>query len=69
MEEEEDLLPSSEASRAPAPDPEEGLLTPAAGPDTYIAPTSSMRSLTTLSVGHVGHHEQVLKNVGICIKL
>jgi len=43
---EEDLLPSSEASRAPAPDPEEGLSTPAAGPDTYIGPTSSMRGLT-----------------------
>jgi len=58
---EEDLL-SSEAWRAPAPDPEGGLSTPAAGPDTDIAPTSSMRSLATPFAGHVGpqsHHEQV----------
>ena len=45
MEEENELLPSSEAPRAPAPDPGEGLSTPAAGPDTYIGPTSSMLSL------------------------
>jgi len=70
MEEEKDLLPSSEASRAPAPDPEEGLLTPAAGPDTYIGPTSSMRSLATLSAEHVrlqSHHEQVLTRGLLCV--
>ena len=67
---EEDLLPSSEASRAPAPDPEEGLSTPAAGPDTYIGPTSSMRSLATLSAEHVrlqSHHEQVLSRGLVCM--
>jgi len=66
---EEDLL-SSEAWRAPAPDPEGGLSTPAAGPDTYIGPTSSMRSLATLSAEHVGlqsHHEQVLCRGLLCV--
>ena len=46
MEEENELLAPSEAPRAPAPDPGEGMSTPAAGPDTYIGPTSSMLSLT-----------------------
>jgi len=49
MEEKNELPPFSEAPRAPAPDPGEGLSTPAAGPDTYIGLTSSMRSVTTLN--------------------
>ena len=69
MEEEKDLLRSSEASRAPAPDPEEGLSTPAAGPATYIGPTSSMRGLTMPSkhVGLQSHHEQVLSRGLLCV--
>ena len=39
MEQDERIL-SSEAPRAPALDPEEGMLTPVAGPDTNIRPTS-----------------------------
>ena len=46
MEEENELLAPSEAPRAPAQDPGEGMSTPAAGPNTYIGPTSSMLSLT-----------------------
>ena len=46
MEEENELLPSSEAPRAPALDPGGGLSTPAAGPNTYIGLTSSMLGLT-----------------------
>jgi len=53
MEEKNELPPFHEASRAPAQDPGEGLSTPAAGPDTYIGLTSSMRSVTMLSE-HVG---------------
>jgi len=40
-----ELLPFSEAPQAPALHPGEGLSTPAAGPDTYIGPTSSMHSV------------------------
>ena len=67
---EEDLLSSSEAWRAPAPDPEGGLSTPAAGPDTHIGPTSSMRSLATPFAEHVGpqfHHEQVRCRGLLCV--
>ena len=49
-------------SQSPALDPGEGLSTHAAGPDTYIGLTSSMRSVTTLSE-HVclqADQEQVL---------
>jgi len=49
MEEKNELPPFSEAPRAPAPDPGEGLSTPALGSDTYIGPTSSMCSVMTLS--------------------
>jgi len=69
IEEENELLPSSEALWAPAPDPGEGLLTPAAGPNTYIGPTSSKRSLATPSehVGLQSHHEQVLSRGLVCV--
>ena len=69
MEEEKDLLPSLEAPLAPAPDPEEGLLTPASGLDTYIGPTSSMHSLATPNehVGLQSHHEQVLSRGLLCV--
>ena len=53
MEEKNELLPFSNAPRAPAPDPGEGLSTPAVGLDTYVGPNSSMRRVTTLSE-HVG---------------
>jgi len=64
-----ELLPTSEALRAPAPDPGEGLSTPVAGPNTYIGPTSSMCSLATPSehVGLQSHHEQVLSRGLPCV--
>jgi len=63
------LRPFSEAPRAPALDPGEGLSTPAAGPDTYIGLTSSMRSVTTLSehVGLQADQEQVLHRELVCV--
>jgi len=69
MEEKHELPHFSEAPRAPAPDPGEGLSTPAAGPDTYIGPTSSMRSVTTLSehVGLQADQEQVLCRELVCV--
>ena len=69
MEEKNELLPFSEAPRARAPDPGEGLSTPAAGPDTYNGPNSSMRSVTTLSehVGLQANEEQVLCRELVCI--
>ena len=64
-----ELPPFSEAPRAPALDPGEGLSTPAAGPDTYIGLTSSMRSVTTLSehVGLQADQEQVLYRELVCV--
>ena len=62
MEEKNEHLPFSEAPQAPALDPGEGLLTPAAGSNTYNGPNSSMCSVTTLSE-HVclqADEEQVL---------
>jgi len=47
----------------------DGLSTPAAGPDTYIGLTSSMRSLATLSehVGLQADQEQVLCRGLVCV--
>jgi len=69
MEEKNELPPFSEAPRAPAPDPREGLSTPAAGPDTYVGLTSSMRSVTTLSehVSLQADQEQVLCRELVCV--
>ena len=69
MEEKNELLPFLEAPRAPAPDPREGLSTPAAGLDTYIGPNSSMRRVTTLSehVGLQADEEQVLCREPVCV--
>jgi len=64
-----ELPPFSEAPRASAPDPGEDLSTPAAGPNTYIGPTSSMHNVTTLSE-HVGLHadqEQVQCRELVCV--
>ena len=46
MMEEDGPLSSSEAQRAPALAPEEGLSTPVAGPETPLRPTSGMPGLT-----------------------
>ena len=46
MMEEDGPLSSSEAQRAPALAPEEGLSTPVAGPETLFRPTSGMPGLT-----------------------
>ena len=69
MEEKNELPSFSEALRAPAQDPGEGLSTPAAGPDTYIGPTSSMCSVTTLSehVSLQADQEQVLCRELVCV--
>jgi len=69
MEEKNELPPFSEAPRAPAPDLGEGLSTPAAGPDTYTGPTSSMRSVKTLSehVGLQADQEQLLCRELVCV--
>ena len=69
MEEKNELLPFPEAPRAPAPDPGEGLSTPAAGHNTYIGLTSSMRSIMTLSehVGLQADQEQVLCRELVCV--
>ena len=59
----------SEALWASAPDPGEGVSAPAAGPDTYIGPTSSICSVTTLSehVGLRADQEQVLHRELVCV--
>jgi len=69
MEEKNELPPFSEAPRVPALDPGEGLSTPPAGPDTYTGPTSSMRSVTTLSehVDLQADQEQVLCRERVCV--
>ena len=51
---------TSRTPRAPALDPGEGLSTPAGGTDTYIEPTSSMRSVMTLSEYVVLTHEELV---------
>ena len=50
MMEEDETLSSSEAPRAPALAPEEGLSTPVAGPETPFRPTSGMPGLTATGV-------------------
>jgi len=69
MEEKNELPPFSEAPRAPAPDPGEGLSTPALGSDTYIGPTSSMCSVMTLSEHDClqADQEQVLCRELVCV--
>ena len=69
MEEKNEFPPFSDAPQAPVPDPGEGLSTPAAGPDTYIGPTSSMRSVTTLSehVSLQADQEHVLYTELVCV--
>jgi len=69
MEEKNERPPFSEATLASAPDPGEGLSTPAAGHNTYIGLTSSMRSIMTLSehVGLQADQEQVLCRELVCV--